>query len=271
VFHPEVTSLITPSKALAKRASRFGLQEEQVIQAGTLLVRPEFSNVRSLDKEALRVNLGLIRDRRTVLLMGGGAGVNQLEVFARALSRTLPRRDAQLVIICGKNEALRSRLLREFNTSSNGQMPVHVLGFTREVPRWMRAADLLVTKAGPSTIVEALTVGLPVLLFDFLPGQERGNVDFVVREGVGGFAPSPRRVADTVQHWLFDDGGAILEDMTLRARNVTYGRDPAGIIVTEAAKLAQQHFHWMANHPEVRMKPPLRRGRSNTAWAIKHT
>jgi len=45
-----------------------------------------------------------------------------------------------------------------------GNVDVIGLGFTSNMPEYMVAADILVTKAGPGTIAEAASVGLPVLL-----------------------------------------------------------------------------------------------------------
>ena len=56
---------------------------------------------------------------------------------------------------------------------------MHVLGFTDKIPEYFRAVDLLVTKAGPGTLAEANAAQLPVVVYDYVPGQERGNVDFV--------------------------------------------------------------------------------------------
>ncbi len=49
----------------------------------------------------------------------------------------------------------------------------------------MRAADLLVTKAGPGAIAEASVAEVPVVVYDFIPGQERGNLDYVRTNGIG--------------------------------------------------------------------------------------
>jgi 1,2-diacylglycerol 3-beta-galactosyltransferase len=38
------------------------------------------------------------------------------------------------------------------------------LGFMTNMPEYMVAADILVTKAGPGTIAEAAAVGLPIMM-----------------------------------------------------------------------------------------------------------
>jgi len=52
-----------------------------------------------------------------------------------------------------------------------GQLSVRVRGFVDNIDEHMAASDLLVTKAGPGTIAEAMTRGLPIVLSSFLPGQ----------------------------------------------------------------------------------------------------
>jgi len=68
----------------------------------------------------------------------------------------------------------------------------------------MQAADLLVTKAGPGTITEAINAGLPMVLYSRLPGQEDGNVSYVVDQGVGTWSPGAERAAASVHQWLQD-------------------------------------------------------------------
>jgi 1,2-diacylglycerol 3-beta-galactosyltransferase len=70
------------------------------------------------------------------------------------------------------------------------------------MPDFMRAADILVTKAGPSTITEALNAGLPIILYSRLPGQEDGNVDFVISQGVGVWAPKTSYIVSALQAWI---------------------------------------------------------------------
>lgn len=88
-----------------------------------------------------------------------------------------------------------------------GKVDVVGLGFITNMAEYMVAADVLISKAGPGTISEAAALSLPVMLTSFLPGQEEGNVDFVVDGGFGSFVEDtdPALVATEVGHWLNDD------------------------------------------------------------------
>lgn len=57
-------------------------------------------------------------------------------------------------------------------------------GFVNNMEEWMHASDVIITKAGPGTIAESFICGLPVLLNGFIPGQEEGNIEYVVENQV---------------------------------------------------------------------------------------
>lgn len=88
-----------------------------------------------------------------------------------------------------------------------GKVDVVGLGFVTNMAEYMVAADVLVTKAGPGTISEAAALSLPVLLTSFLPGQEEGNVDFVIDGKFGAFCSDsdPVGIAEELCMWLTDD------------------------------------------------------------------
>jgi hypothetical protein len=96
-------------------------------------------------------------------------------------------------------------------TTLEGKSPgnVHVvgLGFVEEVAKYMVATDVLVSKAGPGTISEAAAVSLPVLLTSYLPGQEEGNIDYVIDGGFGAFCSDsdPIAIAEELCMWLQDE------------------------------------------------------------------
>ena len=86
--------------------------------------------------------------------------------------------------------------------SRSSKIDVVGLGFVTNMADYMVAADVLVSKAGPGTIAEAASVGLPVMLTSFLPGQEAGNVDYVLENGFGDYCCKPAKIAETVSSWL---------------------------------------------------------------------
>lgn len=89
-------------------------------------------------------------------------------------------------------------------STTKGNVNIMPLGFLTNIPEYMVAADVLVSKAGPGTIAEAAAVGLPVMMTSFLPGQEAGNVDVVLEQNFGEYQKRPSKIGERVTAWLQD-------------------------------------------------------------------
>jgi len=181
-----------------------------------------------------------------LLALAGGDGMGKLEQVARALGARLGGGPAAsmggctIVVVCGRNDALARRLraaswapcvLEEeggggaaapAGGAAGGECRVRVAGFVSDMVSWMRAADVVVTKAGPGTISEAACAGAPCMLYDFLPGQEEANIAHVVDARMGAFQAQPDAAAAEVVAWLQDP--ARLEEL---AANVPPRQPPA--------------------------------------------
>ncbi len=204
--------VIAPTEVARKVAIRRRVPTERVKLLG-LPVDMRFRPPAPGEKHALRRRFGLDESRFTVLVMGGAAGVGGLLNQVRVLS--WEPNQWQVIAVCGKNERLRRRLANlSFAT------PTLVLGFVDNIPELMRACDVVVTKAGPGAIAEALATGLPVIITSYLPGQESPNVDFVVEAGFGVYAPRVNEIFDEVR--VLAEGGPTWQSMSQRAREMSH-------------------------------------------------
>lgn len=192
-FDERADLCIVATQHTAKLARQAGLAKDRVKVLG-LPVNRQFRPVTAKQKTILRQQAGLDQTKQTVLLIGGGEGMGGISRIAKYLDRHLA--DIELIIICGRNRALYQRMkqYRWFNHPK-------IYGFTREMPELMQMADVLVTKAGPSTLCEAMNSHLPVIIYDYLPGQEEDNVTYILQEGAGAWAPTPSLIAQTLTDW----------------------------------------------------------------------
>src|SRR5207248_604431 len=112
-------------------------------------------------------------EKFTILAMVGAEGSPRaLRNVAHLVQMDL---DARVLVICGRNEQLLQRVER-----LSSRMPLQAVGFVDNVAERMRSADVLVTKAGGLTLAEAFCCGVPTVVQDVLPGQETGNLDYVL-------------------------------------------------------------------------------------------
>lgn len=196
---------------------------------------------RSMDKPALRQALGWDPDRTTILAVGSKR-VGRLAEFIRPLNT--PHLPIQLAIVTGGDDATYQELLQ-----TDWQVPTHLYNFVDNMPQLMQAADLLVGKAGGLIITEGLACGLPQLIIDAIPGQETGNLDYVVANGAAAFAPKPHILQETVEQWLGEDG-RILQNHAQNA--VRLGRPYAAYNVASLVWQAAQCNPYRVLNPRKR-------------------
>jgi 1,2-diacylglycerol 3-beta-galactosyltransferase len=174
--------------------------------------------LRPHERAVLRRSLGLRGDTLLVLLAGGGEGSGGIARRAVAILRRFT--DVDVVAVCGHNRRLKRRLDR-LAGSCGGRLTV--TGFAHNMADLLRCSDLVVTKAGPGTIAEATCCGVPLLLTSHVPGQERGNTEFVTAADAGRHVPTVRRLVAEIGR-LRDDSAAAA---TMRAAAARLGR-PGG-------------------------------------------
>lgn len=192
-YTPMADMVIVPTTAAFKRGLSLRMPPTRMQVVGQPVA--DRFNRPGANKTLLRERLGWRTDMPVVVIVGGGEGMGPLAGTAYAIDAAgLP---VQLVIVAGRNKSLRRQL-----EDHAWQIPVKIYGFITEMPDFMRAADYLVSKAGPGTISEAFIAGLPVILYSKMPGQEDGNVDFVVDGGAGVWAPEPEIAVESLRRWL---------------------------------------------------------------------
>jgi len=189
--------VVAGTEKAAEQARAMGHDEEHIFRTSGMIVRPDFYVVDNSDPLQLRRQMGLRNDRTTAMVLFGGHGSKvMLDITERLDREELP---LQLIVICGRNEGLAAKL-----RSRQWKMPVHVVGFTKEVHRLMRAADFLIGKPGPGSIAEAMIRRLPVLIecnVWTLP-QERYNAEWVKEKNVGIVLKSFKDVVGGVKQML---------------------------------------------------------------------
>jgi 1,2-diacylglycerol 3-beta-galactosyltransferase len=189
--------VIAGTEKAAEQARAFGHDDAHIFQASGMILRPDFYVEDHVNPVALRKEMGLHNDLPTAIVLFGGHGSRVMyDITERLDVAALP---LQLILICGRNEELAAKL-----RARQWKMPVHVVGFTKEVHKLMRAADFLIGKPGPGSIAEAMVRKLPVLIECnawTLP-QERYNAEWVTEKRVGIVLHSFREVADGVRQLL---------------------------------------------------------------------
>jgi 1,2-diacylglycerol 3-beta-galactosyltransferase len=145
------------------------------------------------------------------------------------------------------DESLKRSEEHENDPHGRGKVNVVGLGFVTRMAEYMVASDVLISKAGPGTIAEAAAVGLPIMMTSYLPGQEAGNVDFVLEGGFGDYCDEPVAIGKEVAAWMNDE--ELMKTMSQKAREAGIPSAAADIVVD----IGSITHTWLAlNGPEPR-------------------
>lgn len=194
-YSRSATFHFVPTKHIRQQAYENNIPATQVRVTG-LPVHPGFSKENRPPRE-LRQSLGWDIEKTTVMIVAS-IRTQQMATLSRMLDRA--NLDLQIAVVCGGD-----RELYETLSSEDWRGSVHIYDWVDEMPVMMKASDFMISKAGGLVVSEALACGLPMIIPEALPGQEVGNVRYVVDNGAGAWAPGPAEVLVTVHSWLSGD------------------------------------------------------------------
>ncbi len=219
-FHAQADLTFVPTGHVYRQAVDQGLPKMRIHLTG-LPVHPSFAT-ETRDQRTIRQALGWDPEMVTALVVGSARSAQTAEI-ARLLDRS--GLDLQVVALSGGDPQILAQLQA---TEWKGR--VHIYGFVSNMSEMMHAADFIVCKAGGLIVTESLACGLPMVLYEALPGQEVGNVRYVVDAGAGVWAPGAIGVLTTAYAWLARDRSE-LEKCRIAAQGV--GKPRAAFDVAE--------------------------------------
>ncbi|MDR1391759.1 MAG: hypothetical protein LBJ09_01025 [Clostridiales bacterium] len=159
--------------------SKFGFNENKIFSLG-IPVKQSF--LEDANKKDLKAKFNLDQKKPVVFLMSGMNGCGNVEeIFKELLDFG---ENIQIIAICGTNDDLRFKL-EKIKENSKKDFKIIIVGLTDKVSDYINASDVSVIKAGGMSITETLACNTPIAVFFALPGQEKKNSEFVVKNNLG--------------------------------------------------------------------------------------
>jgi UDP-N-acetylglucosamine:LPS N-acetylglucosamine transferase len=184
----DADAVFAPTRETYQQALDAGFETRQLYLSGWP-VRTQFYLNLSASRTDLLERMNLSPSRFTIFLQGGGEGAAK---FVRTVENILSIEGLQIILATGTNKSLYARFK---NTPGVFSLP-----FTKDIASYMAAADVVMGKAGPNMLFEAVTLGKPFIATAYIPGQEHANLEFIRRHRLGWVA-----LTGTAQHELLHD------------------------------------------------------------------
>ncbi len=180
---PGADVYLVPTPEAFQALIQYGIPYSQILYTG-FPVHPKFAK-NTLSKARACDELGIKKDIFTVLLTGGGVGAGNMGDWVHALQNRCP--DKQILVITGNNKTL----YNELNSRNSHTDQLHVYGFVNNMETLMAASDVIVSKAGPGTLMEGVTMKKPLIVTEAIGMQETGNIDFINKYQLGYHCSNP--------------------------------------------------------------------------------
>lgn len=127
------------------------------------------------DTEQIRKKLSIPPNAFVALYMTHSAP----DAFAETLAKKMDSaRGITPIIICGKYTQLKKTLTKSLRNA-------HVLGYVNNMDEYLSVANVAIGKAGTGFLLEAASVGCPVIITKYLKPQEDGNATLFASRGFG--------------------------------------------------------------------------------------
>ncbi|SFG17799.1 MGDG synthase family glycosyltransferase [Sporolactobacillus nakayamae] len=194
------TYIICPSNEAQQKMLRVGMAHKQLFLTG-FPVRDTFCD-RSLPEPHCHAAKEVV----SILLISGSQGSTQVLKIAKTL---LNNDKIHLSIIAGHNKALIQLMENAFSPYIGKRVTLY--GFITEIKARMMEADLLITRASPNVLMEAINLCKPVIITGALGGQEAKNPQFVVKHKLGLYCTNLNRLNDMVSELLANNGEKLLQ------------------------------------------------------------
>lgn len=183
----DIDAFIVPDKDTAETVTEDGVEPGLVKPIG-YPVNPKLYE--KIDTKSFNAKLGFEDNKKTILLI---PTLSNKDKTLNLIENILKIGKFNLAVICGRDIELHKKL-QPHQRDEN----FHLVGWTDTMPSYMLASDIVITKAGGSTIQECIAAHKPVVINQIIPGQEQGNALYVEKNQLGIVALTNTEIIDAI-------------------------------------------------------------------------
>lgn len=166
---------IVPNRDTAESIIKLGFNENKIRVLG-FPVRLEF--LKPLDKKEFLKGQNLNPDLFTILFLPTAQKPRRNIKLMEELIQNF--KNCNIIVIAGRDVKIMNKL-EGYNLYEN----VKVIGWTDQMPNFLKASDVVLSKAGGATVMECIAAEKPIIITSTIARHERGNAELVKRYKLG--------------------------------------------------------------------------------------
>jgi len=156
--------------------TKYGVSQDKIIVTG-IPISLKFN--KETDRKKIIDSLNFDENTPILLIVGGKI---KYSVLRNIIENVEKKSALRFIVVAGRDKKLQKELE---NSSLKKNPKVKIFNFVDNIHDYMSVANLILTKAGGLTVAECMQKNLPMVINDFIPGQEGDNVKYIVSHGAG--------------------------------------------------------------------------------------
>lgn len=198
VLHPgyvrkEIDGYFTASNDTEAFAAAHQLSAALFFTTGIPIIKKQEMHI---SKRDARHKLKLPESQKIVIIAGGGMGLAKYAAVLSALEHL--SEPAHILCMTGINEKAKRKV-----SHLESKHRITAVEFTNQFLLYLKAGDVLISKAGGVTMAEALACEIPTVIFGSVPGHEEQNADYLISEGAAVGAGRHADIPDAIEKILY--------------------------------------------------------------------
>jgi processive 1,2-diacylglycerol beta-glucosyltransferase len=188
----------------------FGIQNKRIKVLGYPVAKSFETSQKS---ESLQGKLDLSPKKKTLLaIFSTGISWSKIKSLAEVIKHSRLK-NLQLVIIAAVNKNLEKKLKQ-----IAWPWPTRITGWTNEMHTFIQGADIVLTKAGGSTVMECIAAKKPMMIIDAIPGHEMGNAMLVTKYNLGAVMDGDFNGFDETVEYIFANKNLIDKNLSAQQK-----------------------------------------------------
>jgi processive 1,2-diacylglycerol beta-glucosyltransferase len=169
-------SYFAPNEAVASQLNSAGIPASIIFPTG-IPVSPKYNL--PISQEEARNKVNLPTDKKIISIMSGGAGCGQIAKLCKQFNKRFDNNNL-ILVFTGNNKKLKDKLEKRYRNNSK----ISVISFTREINYYIKASDVVLTKAGGLSSTEVAVANVPLVHLMPIPGCETYNFQYFTSHGM---------------------------------------------------------------------------------------